>query len=526
MTDATGLDGSLFYGDNLDVLRNEFPDHSVDLIYLDPPFNSNASYNVLFRDESGNTAPSQIRAFEDTWHWGPDAVDALLDLNGTPTGNLLNALTDSIGENQLTAYLCMMGVRLVELRRVLKPSGNIFLHCDTTAGHYLKLVMDAAFHGDNFRNQIIWRRTAAKGLATRRLPRNHDMIFAYAGSPDAVWNMDEVFVPYDVKNIDPATLEHYRHLDADGRRYALDNLVNPHKERPNLTYEFLGVTRVWRWTRERMQQAYDEGRIVQARPGAVPRYKRYLDEQRGTPLGDVWVDIPPLGSRDLTRRGYPTQKPLRLLERIIRLASNPGDLVLDPFCGCGTAVVAAENLGRRWAGIDVTHLAIGIVEDWLNEIGVEPRVLGAPQDLASARDLAGRDPFQFETWAIQRLRGFRPNERQRGDGGIDGRMRFRKTEGRRRPDGLAVAQVKSGRVAPADVQAFRSALDDASADLGVFVTMDEVSAGVRAAAGRAGRVAIGDREYPVVQIWSLADYFAGRFPELPIPASWERRRLL
>ena len=232
MTDATGLEGSLFYGDNLDVLRNEFPDHSVDLVYLDPPFNSNASYNVLFRDESGNTAPSQIRAFEDTWHWGPDAVDALLDLNGTPTGNLLNALTDSIGENQLTAYLCMMGVRLVELRRVLKPSGNIFLHCDTTAGHYLKLVMDAAFHGDNFRNQIIWRRTAAKGLATRRLPRNHDMIFAYAGSPDAVWNMDEVFVPYDPKNIDPATLEHYRHEDADGRRYALDNLVNPTKSGP------------------------------------------------------------------------------------------------------------------------------------------------------------------------------------------------------------------------------------------------------------------------------------------------------
>ena len=527
MTDATGLDGSLFYGDNLDVLRNEFPDHSVDLVYLDPPFNSNASYNVLFRDESGNTAPSQIRAFEDTWHWGPDAVDALLDLNGTPTGNLLNALTDSIGENQLTAYLCMMGVRLVELRRVLKPSGNIFLHCDTTAGHYLKILMDAVFGVDNFQNHITWRRVYAKGLATRRLPRNHDMILFYSASPDSSWNEDEAFLPYDLDNLDEETLAQYNREDPDGRRYQLTSLLNPNKNRPNLTYEFLGVTRVWRWTRERMQEAYDAGLIVQTQPGRIPRYKRYLDQQVGMPMADVWDrGVPPLASRDATRRGYQTQKPLRLLERIISLASNPGDLVLDPFCGCGTAVIAAENLGRRWAGIDITHLAIGIVEDWLNEIGVEPRVLGAPQDLASARDLAGRDPFQFETWAIQRLRGFRPNERQRGDGGIDGRMRFRKTEGRRRPDGLAVAQVKSGRVAPADVQAFRSALDDANADLGVFLTMDEVSAGVRAAAGRAGRVAIGDREYPTVQLWSLADYFAGRFPDLPIPASWERRRLL
>ena len=527
MSDASALDGTLFYGDNLTVLREEFPDDSVDLIYLDPPFNSNASYNVLFKDESGNTAPSQIRAFEDTWHWGPDAVDALLDLNGTKTGNLLNGLVDAIGENQLTAYLCMMGVRLAELRRILKPTGNIFLHCDTTAGHYLKLVMDAVFDGDNFRNQVIWRRTAAKSLATRRLPRNHDMILFYSAGPDSSWNEDEAFLPYDLDNLDDETIAQYNRQDPDGRRYQLSDLTNPNKDRPNLTYEFLGVTRVWRWTRERMQEAYDAGLIVQTQPGSVPRYKRYLDQQVGQPMTDVWDrGVPPLASRDSTRRGYQTQKPLRLLERIIRLASNPGDLVLDPFCGCGTAVVAAQNLDRRWAGIDITHLAVGIVEDWFHEIGVEPRVVGAPQDLASARDLGRRDPFQFEAWAIQRLRGFRPNERQRGDGGIDGRMRFRKTEGRRRPDGLAVAQVKSGRVGPGDVQAFRGALADAGADLGVFVVMGEVSDGVHAAARRAGRVTIGDHDYPAVQVWSLADYFEGRLPDLPIPASWERRRLL
>ena len=526
MSDASALDGTLFYGDNLTVLREEFPDDSVDLIYLDPPFNSNASYNVLFKDESGNTAPSQIRAFEDTWHWGPDAVDALLDLNGTTVGNLLNALADSLGENQLTAYLCMMGVRLVELRRVLKPTGNILLHCDTTAGHYLKIVMDTVFERDRFRNHIVWRRAHAKGLATRRFPRNQDWVLVYEGSPDAYWGGGEMFVPYDMDQLDSDTLEQYRHQDADGRRYQLSDLTNPNKDRPNLTYEFLGVTRVWRWTRERMQQAYDEGRIAQARPGAVPRLKRYLDEQRGRPMDEIWTDIGPLGARDSDRRGYPTQKPPALLDRIITVASRPGDLVLDPFCGCGTAVVSAERLGRRWAGIDITHLAVGIVEDWFHEIGVEPRVVGAPQDLASARDLGRRDPFQFEAWAIQRLRGFRPNERQRGDGGIDGRMRFRKTEGRRRPDGLAVAQVKSGRVGPGDVQAFRGALADANADLGVFVVMGEVSDGVHAAARRAGRVTIGDHDYPAVQVWSLADYFEGRLPDLPIPASWERRRLL
>ena len=526
MSDASGLDGTLFYGDNLTVLREEFPDHSVDLIYLDPPFNSKASYNVLFRDESGNTAPSQIRAFEDTWHWGPDAVDALLDLNGAKTGNLLNGLVDAIGENQLTAYLCMMGVRPRRTAPHPQATGNIFLHCDTTAGHYLKLVMDAVFDGDNFRNQIIWRRTAAKSLATRRLPRNHDMILAYAGSPDALWNVDDLFVPYDPKNLDSLTLEHYRHVDADGRRYSLDNLVNPHKERPNLTYEFWASPASGAGPASacsRLTTTDTSFRPGRARSPASSAIWTNSAERRSGMSGSTFR---PLGSRDLTRRGYPTQKPLRLLERIITLASNPGDLVLDPFCGCGTAVVAAQNLDRRWAGIDITHLAIGIVEDWFNEIGVEPRVVGAPQDLAAARDLGRRDPFQFETWAIQRLRGFRPNERQRGDGGIDGRMRFRKTDGRRRPDGLAVAQVKSGRVVPGDVQAFRGALADADADLGVFVVMGEVSDGVRAAARRAGRVTIGDHDYPAVQVWSLADYFDGRFPDLPIPASWERRRLL
>ena len=527
MTETAGLESTLFYGDNLEVLRAEFPDDSVDLIYLDPPFNSNATYNVLFKDESGNTAPSQIRAFNDTWHWGPDAVDALLDLNGTAAGNLLNSLADSVGENQLTAYLCMMGVRLFELRRVLKPTGNIFLHCDPTASHYLKLLMDAVFGAANFRNEIVWRRALAKGLASRRLPRNHDIILCYSASPDSFWNDDEAFIPYDIAKLDEKTTEQYKLQDADGRRYQLTSLLNPNPDRPNLTYEFLGVTRVWRWSRERMEAAYDAGLVIQTNPGRVPRFKRYLDEQRGIPLGDIWDEgVPPLGAQDGARRGYQTQKPPELLERIVNLASRRGDLVLDPFCGCGTAVVAAQNLGRRWAGIDITHLAIGIVEDWFLEIGVRPSIIGAPQDLASARDLGSRDPFQFETWAIQRLRGFRPNEQQRGDGGIDGRMRFRKAEGRRRPDGLAVAQVKSGRVNPGDVQAFRGALADAKAHLGVFVTLDEVSDGVHAAARRAGRVAIGEREYPVVQLWSLVDHFAGRLPDLPIPASWERRRLL
>ncbi|MHB1118469.1 MAG: site-specific DNA-methyltransferase, partial [Bellilinea sp.] len=393
---------TLYYGDNLKVLREYIPSESVDLIYLDPPFNSNRSYNVLFKEESGKSAESQITAFDDTWHWGPSAeetYDELVTGQNLQVGSMIAALRQFIGTNQMMAYLVMMAARLMELHRVLKPTGSLYLHCDPTASHYLKILLDTVFGVENYRNEIVWQRTTAKALMTKRLPSNHDVIFNYTKSDQFVWNSDAMFQAYDLTNLDDKTAGKYTHRDPDGRLYQLTDLTNPNPDRPNLTYEFMGITKVWRWTKERMQAAYDAGLVIQPRSGSVPRYKRYLDEQRGKPLADVWIDIPPINSQAQERLGYPTQKPLALLERIIQASSNPGNVVLDPFSGCGTAITAAQKLDRRWIGIDITHLAIAMhksrLKDMFNlESGKDYRVIGEPEDLESARQLAGDDRYQ------------------------------------------------------------------------------------------------------------------------------------
>ena len=468
------LRGTLFYGDNLDVLRRHFPPESVDLIYLDPPFNSNATYNVLFRDESGQAAPAQIEAFADTWHWGEDSQRALEELLGanslSPTaGALLDALVTALGTNQLTAYLAMMAIRLVELRRILKPTGSIYLHCDPTASHYLRTLMDAVFGVENFRNEIVWfyRRWAA---TASRFQRMHDIILFYAKTPDAVFNAQ--YVPTS----EPRTLT----TSGDNT----DTGANPDEQERQIVIEDADV-----------------------------------------------FEIPILNSQAKERLSYPTQKPEALLERIIRASSNPGDLVLDPFCGCGTAMAVAEKQGREWVGIDITHLAIGLVEERLQALGASPTVIGAPQDLISARELAQRSRFQFETWAVTRIKGFRANTKQVGDGGIDGRMRFvlRGAESARKKAeyGLAVIQVKSGNVGRSDVREFKGAMETAKADLGVFVVMDAQQPGSRleSEAVTAGFTTILGEEYRKIQIWSIEEHFAGIRPKLPNPVGYENRRM-
>ena len=262
---------------------------------------------------------------------------------------------------------------------------------------------------------------------TRRLPQNHDALLCFQKSDQATWNLEETFTPYDLDNLDEKTDSKYSHRDPDGRRYQLDNLTNPNPDRPNLAYEFLGVKKVWRWTRERMEEAYKAGLVVQPSPGAVPRFKRYLDKQRGRTFGDVWADISPKNSQAQERLGYPTQKPEALLERIIRLSSNEGDVVLYPFCGCGTAVAAAQKLKRQWIGIDITHLAITLIKHRLHSTfgkKAHYKVLGEPIDLSGAKELAEQDPYQFQWWALG-LVGARPTEQKKGaDQGIDGRLYF------------------------------------------------------------------------------------------------------
>ena len=357
MAEANFADKTIWTGDNLDILRGINSD-CVDLIYLDPPFNSNREYAAPVGSRAAGAA------FKDSWTLSDLDVAwmGLIADQHPAVYQLLTAAGLTHGKG-MQAYLCMMAVRLLEMHRVLKDTGSLYLHCDPTASHYLKGLMDAVFGAANFRSEITWRRTNAKGLSFRGYPNNADYLLYYSVSDDFTWHRS--YRPYDPEYVQ----KFYRHVEPEtGRRYRLSDLTNPNRNRPNLTYEFLGVTRVWRWTQERMQRAYEEGRVVQSRPGAVPSQKRYLDEMPGNPVDSIWDDIRPVQAQAKERTGYPTQKPLALLERIIASSSNEGDLVLDPFAGCATACVAAEQLGRQWIGIDLSPKAVELVKVRLAEL--------------------------------------------------------------------------------------------------------------------------------------------------------------
>ena len=514
----------LYFGDNLSILREHVADASVDLIYLDPPFNSNATYNVLFRERSGDESAAQITAFDDTWHWSLESERAYQDVvshGPAKVGQLLAAMRAFLGQNDMMAYLTMMAQRTIELHRVLKPTGSIYLHCDPTASHYLKLLLDAVFGAQQFRNEIVWQRTTAKGLMSKQFPNNHDVIISYRKTIASTWNLDATFQPYDEISLDTKTAAKYNHRDGDGRLYRLDNLTNPNRNRPNLTYEFLGVTRVWRWTKERMQAAYDQGLVVQTRPGGVPSLKRYLDEQRGRPFGDVWTDIPPINSQAKERLGYPTQKPEALLERIINASSNEGDVVLDPFCGCGTAVAAAERLNRQWIVIDITHLAISLIRHRLHDTfggDLCPYdVIGEPEDVGSAEALARQDRYQFEWWALG-LVDARParDKRKSADSGIDGYINFF-DDNSGKPKRIVV-QVKSGHVNRGQIATLKGDMEREKAELGLFVTLEEPTRPMLQEAVAAGFYEpehYPGQQYPRLQILTIDELLAGKPAEYP-----------
>ena len=534
MTAPSETPNRLYFGDNLDILREHVADASVDLIYLDPPFNSNVNYNAFFQEQTGELSDAQITAFEDTWHWGLEseaAYRAAVTDGPEKLADLLQAMRAFLGQSDMMAYLAMMAPRIAELHRVLKPTGSVFLHCDPTASHYLKLMMDAVFDATNFRNEIIWLRTAAKGLMSRQLPNNHDVILSYRKTGKSTWNVDATFLPYDEHSLDAKTAAKYSHRDPDGRLYRLDNLTNPNRNRPNLTYEFLGVTRVWRWTKERMQAAYDQGLVVQTRPGSVPALKRYLDEQRGRPFGDVWTDIPPLNSQAKERLGYPTQKPEALLERIINASSNEGDVVLDPFCGCGTATVAAERLNRRWIGIDITHLAMSLMRHRLHDtFGDDLRpyeVVGVPQDPASAAALAQHDRYQFEWWGVSLVDARPARDRKKGaDAGIDGVINFFDDNSGKAK--RIVAQVKSGQVNRGMIATLKGDMEREKAEIGLFITLNEPTRPMLQEAAAAGFYTperFPDHQYPRLQILTVADLLNGaeaQYPRMAPPATFRQ----
>ena len=516
------MPNSLFYGDNLQVLRDHVPDESVDLVYLDPPFNSNASYNVLFREKSGEDSPAQIKAFTDTWEWTEETERTYQqDIIYHPTTpaavkEMIAAFRQFVGQNAMMAYLVMMTPRLVELRRVLKPTGSLYLHCDPTASHYLKLLLDAVFGKENFRNEIVWRRYSSHGNVSRNLGRVHDTVFRYSKTTKYIWNqlyrpLREEYVEKFFRKTEPET----------GRRYQSQNVLNPNDDRPNLTYEWNGHTRVWKWTRERMQELHDAGRLEYSRTG-YPRLKQYLDESRGERLQDIWDDLPPVGqSSGEVSLGYDTQKPEALLERIIRVSTNEGDVVLDPFCGCGTAVAAAQKLNRQWLGIDITHLAVALMKSRLKDMfnldpGVDYEVVGEPQDVGSARALAEQDRFQFQFWAVSLLEAQPQDQQRRGaDRGIDGIIHF--IDGPRRTLHRAVVQVKSGRVSSPDIRDLKGVVEREKAALGLFISLEEPTRDMRteAASGGLFHSDLWQRDFPKIQIRTIAQLLVGQDFDLP-----------
>lgn len=524
----------LYYGDNLQVLRAHIATESVDLIYLDPPFNSQATYNVLFRSPAGERSQAQIEAFEDTWHWNDSAeraFDEVMQSGNTDVAELLRTLRAFLKENDMMAYLTMMAVRLLELHRVLKPTGSLYLHCDSTASHYLKILMDGIFGVKYFRNEIIWKRTSAHSSA-KRWGDVHDTLLFYTVSDSYLWN--SLFQEHDPAHIKskyttkddrgyfmPADLtgagqrsgysgKSWRGFDPDklSRHWAVPKKVSP---------EYVDFTDWDQLTTQEKLDRLDAAGLVYwpNKFGGFPRFKRYLSS--GIHIQSVITDLSPVNSQAQERLGYPTQKPLALLERIIQVSSNEGDLVLDPFCGCGTAVHAAQKLGRRWIGIDITHLAISLIEKRLKDAfpGIAFEVHGTPKDLAGARDLAKRDKYQFQWWAVSLVSAVPYGGKKKGaDTGIDGLIYFK--IGKNITEKAIVSVKGGGNVNVAMVRDLAHVVDREQAKIGVFITLTEPTKPMQVEAVKAGFYETDYGKYPKVQIITIEQLLGGQKPQMPL----------
>jgi DNA modification methylase len=506
----------LFYGDNLQVLREHIPDASVDLIYLDPPFNSRQDYNVLFAEKDGSRSASQITAFKDSWEWNEEAARAyeeVIEQGGRGTDML--------------AYLAMMAPRLVELRRVLKPTGSIYLHCDPTASHYLKLLLDSVFGPQMFRSEIIWKRTSAHNSAKRWGPV-HDTIFFFARSEQSVWN--RTFETYD-----PAYVAQFYKSEDEGGKFQLDNLTGAGTRSGESGLPWRGCNPTDRgrhWAvpaipditqgeikqmtvQQRLDRLDELNLIAFPKKGGMPRFKRYLRAEGGLAIQDVITDISPLSTHSQERLGYPTQKPEALLERILRASSNEGDVVLDPFCGCGTTVQVAQKLNRRWIGIDITHLAIGLIKTRLDdayghEVRKTYRVIGEPTDVRGAEQLALENKYQFQYWALG-LCGARPTEgiKKGADRGIDGRLFFH--DDRSGDSKQIIFSVKGGlNVGVSEVRDLIGVLQRERAEIGAYISFAEPTRNMRTEAAEAGfYTSVDGSRYPRLQLLTIKGLLEG-----------------
>jgi DNA modification methylase len=529
------MKNTLYYGDNLEVLRRYIPDESVDLIYLDPPFKSDQNYNVLFTDQNGSQSAAQIQAFEDTWHWDQSAAAAYQEVveTGGRVSMAMQAFRQALGDNDMLAYLSMMALRLVELKRVLESTGSIYLHCDPIASHYLKLLMDAVFGKEHFLNEIIWKRTHAHGSSHRYAPL-HDTILFYAKEQHFTWT------DFKIAH-DPHYLEkHFNYQDPDGRRFQPITLtgsgirhgesgkawrgidptaVGRHWALPGRLIDELGITGN---TVQDKLDALDAAKRIfwPEKKGGTPRLIWYADQLEGMAIPDIWNDIPPISARAVERLGYPTQKPEALLERMIRASSNPGDVVLDPFCGCGTAISVAQKLERKWIGIDITHLAVTLMKHRLQDtfgskISKTYDVVGEPVDLAGAKTLASEDPYQFQWWALG-LVGARPVEQKKGaDKGIDGRLFFH-DDAESQKTKQVVISVKAGLVQVSHVRDLRGVVEREHADIGLLICLNEPTRAMRTEAAGAGFYeSPWKTKHPKIQILTIEELLAEKMLDLP-----------
>lgn len=502
---------ALYFGDCLHILREHIPDESVDLIYLDPPFNSKRDYSVLFKTPKGHESDAQITAFEDSWHWGKQAESEFAEImaqSNTDVAEMMLALRKFLKENDMMAYLTMMANRLLELHRVLKPTGSLYLHCDPTASHYLKVVMDGVFGKEMFQNEIIWQRTNAHNMKTKGWVRSNDTLLFFAKTPEYTYN--EIYGDYS-----EAQLRRYR-PDETGRLFTGQDLTfssaNKHRQ-----FEWRGTkpppNRSWGLSHEELEELLTKGLILTKKDG-TPRLdgkKVYLDEMPGKLLTTNWTDIDRVGNTSSERLGYPTQKPLALLERIIQASSNEGDVVLDPFCGCGTAVHAAEKSGRKWIGIDITHLAIALIEkrlrDAFGDIAFE--VHGTPKDLEGARELAQRDKYQFQWWACSLVNAQPYGGKKKGaDSGIDGLIFFTDDDGL--PKKIIVSVKGGENVSVAMVRDLISVVDREKAVMGFFVTLADPTGPMSVEAVRAGYYESKHYgKFPKIQILTIESLLKG-----------------
>lgn len=509
----------LWYGDNLTIMQG-MRKHSVDLIYLDPPFKSDANYNLLYKNMTGKPVPEQAEAFFDTWELDAAKLEiartmpVLMREHGIDDQYVefwriwMQALRNT--QPELLAYLIYMVQRLLYMKSILRPTGSIYLHCDPTASHYIKVMMDGIFGHKNFRNEIIWKRKAGRGETSNKAIRfgvSHDVILFYAAS--SATPLTRQYRPSNPNYI--ATK--FTHTDDAGRRYRLDNLTSP-SHRPNLIYEYKGYqppANGWAVSRERMEEMEAQGRLYfPANKSQRIQRKRFLDELEGETVDDLWDDISPINSQAKERLGYPTQKPIALLDRIIKASSNKGDVVFDPFCGCGTTIYAAHQNERQWIGCDIAILSIKLVREVLGERyrlveGTHYEVDGIPVSVEQAEHLFRRDPFQFQHWVVERVGGF-PMQKKVADRGIDGRLYFEMKGSL----GEMILSVKGGKLRPTDIRDLRGVIEREGVAMGGFLSLNEPTKAMRAEAADAGMYTYSDVQYPRLQLLTVRDILEGK----------------